>query len=179
MHPHSIYYRACVWRQVCAKIRLYLYGITCPRKGPFSDTSAGQCALRATAQVLQQPLLWGWEIWHADPTLCISAKVCLKHVIQWLLLGFPVSWKFSARILCHIFVCKHVGFFLFIHTHTQIASPQVMIYLPVGSKFILRTSLNIFMLAKSISVRVKIAREEMWERDTFPFLILKIIFLLD
>lgn len=50
--------------------------------------------------------------------------------------------------------------FLEKHTHT-IASPQVMIYLLVGSKFILRTSPNIFMLAKSILARVKIAREGM------------------
>lgn len=45
---------------------------------PFSRTMCPE----STAQALQQPLLSGWESWHADPVLCMSAKVCLKRVIQ-------------------------------------------------------------------------------------------------
>lgn len=75
-------------------------------------------------------------------------------------------------------LCVQACWLFLKNTYTQIASLQVMIYLLVGSKFILRTNLNIFMLAKSILATVKTAREG-HVRPTFPFLIFKIIFLLD
>lgn len=87
------------------------------------------------------------------PQTCHSVtSVCSFCVLK-------AAWR---NIMSHLCVQVCWLFLKHTHTHTQIASPQVTIYLLVGSKFILRTNLNIFMLAKSILERVKIAREAMW-----------------
>lgn len=107
-------------------------------------------------------LLWGWKSWRADPNAVHICQICLKHVIQWLLVVLSVSWNLFAWIWCHLFTSLEANWLFLKKTNTQTRSPQVMISLLVGSKFILWTSLNIFILAKPILVRVKTAREDMW-----------------
>lgn len=122
---HTVYLCIYMCGHVCAKIRLFLYVTTCPRKGPIPDTAAGQCPLRATAQGLQQSgsCCEDGRVGMQTQTLCTSAKDCLKRVIQRFLVAPSVSWNQSVWIWWHLFTSLEASWcFLKNHTQTHIVS---------------------------------------------------------
>lgn len=127
---------------VCAKIRVFLYVITCPGKGHAPDTAAGQGTLRSTAQVLHQECGEDGRVGtqtqplHTSPTVpqmcnpvtsgctfCILRPACVN-----------LFTSLEASLLCLKKQSQK-------HTHTRTYSHQGIIYVLEGSKLILWTSI--------------------------------------